>query len=120
MENEIVKIELPSTEVIAQNTQIAIQFYHLGPVNPSSANVPFWDEMAKMWRMTADEAKRQRCSNCEYYENTPEMMQAMEDVPQNEYDLYDGQAQRGYCHKLEFICHTSRTCSVWEKKQFKL
>lgn len=119
MDIEQKKIELPSAEVIAQNTQKAIKFYSLGPVNPSAPNEAFWATMGEMWRMNADEAKRQRCANCEYYENTPEMLQAMEDVPLNEYDIYDGQAQRGYCHRLEFICHTSRTCSVWEKKEYE-
>ena len=113
-------IKLPSSDKIIANTKIAIEFYHLGATNPSAVNEVYWAKMAKMWNLTPAEAKRQRCSNCEYYENTPEMMQAMEAIPLNEYDLYDGQAQRGYCHRLAFICHTSRTCSVWEKKDYEL
>jgi hypothetical protein len=47
------------------------------------------------------------------------MLEAMEAIPLNKYDLYDGQAQRGYCNKLDFICHNSRVCSVWEEKEYE-
>ena len=114
------KTTIPSAKEIEANTQNAIKNYSLGAPNPSLPNTEYWKKMAVMWRITPDQAKRQRCANCEYYENTPEMMQAMEAIPLNSHDLYDGQAQRGYCHKLEFICHTSRTCSVWEKKDYEM
>jgi len=110
---------IPSDAQIKTNTQIAIDYYHLGAVNPMAANEPFWAKMAKMFRVTTPEVKRIRCANCEYYDNTPEMMQAMEAIPLNEFDLFDGQVQRGYCHRLEFICHTSRLCSVWERKDYE-
>ena len=101
------------------NTENAIKNYSLGPLNPDLPNKEYWSKMAKAFRITPDEAKRQRCGNCEYYENTPSMLEMMEEIPLNKYDLYDGQAQRGYCHKLEFICHNSRLCSVWEAKEFE-
>jgi Pyruvate/2-oxoacid:ferredoxin oxidoreductase delta subunit len=101
------------------NTDNAINNYSLGPMNPSSPSKDYWSKMAKMFRITPDEVKRQRCGNCEYYCNTPAMMESMEEIPLNKYDLYDGQAQRGYCVKLDFICHTSRLCSVWEEKEFE-
>ena len=112
------KASIPPIKEIESNTLNAINNYSLGPSNPSLPNTEYWKKMGDMWRITPAQAKRQRCSNCEYYENTPEMMEAMEAMPLNKHDLYDGQAQRGYCHKLNFICHTSRTCSVWEKKDY--
>lgn len=114
------KPTIPSAKEIAANTQNAIKNFSLGPQDPSQPNNEYWNKMAKMWRITPAEAKRQRCANCEYFENTPEMFESMEAIPLNKYDLYDGQAQRGYCHKLDFICHTSRTCSVWEKKDYEV
>lgn len=120
IEEPIEPVVIPSAEQINTNTKIAIEFYHLGALNPSAPNEQYWAKMAKMWGITSAEAKRRRCSNCEYYDNSVPMMEAMEAIPQNEYDLYDGQAQRGYCHRLDFICHTSRTCSVWEYKHYKL
>jgi hypothetical protein len=102
------------------NTDNAINNYSLGPMNPSSPSKDYWSKMAKMFKVSPDEVKRQRCGNCEYYENTPEMLEQMEAIPLNKYDLYDGQAQRGYCHKLDFICHNSRLCSVWEAKEFEM
>ena len=102
------------------NTDNAINNYSLGPMNPSSPSKDYWSKMAKMFKVSPDEVKRQRCGNCEYYENTPDMLEQMEAIPLNKYDLYDGQAQRGYCHKLDFICHNSRLCSVWEAKEFEM
>lgn len=102
------------------NTDNAINNYSLGPMNPSSPSKDYWSKMAKMFKVSPDEVKRQRCGNCSYYENTPDMLEQMEAIPLNKYDLYDGQAQRGYCHKLDFICHNSRLCSVWEEKEYEM
>ena len=113
------KASIPSASKIEANTKNAIKNFSLVPENPSAPNTDVWKKMAVMWDVTPDEAKRRRCGNCEYYENTPSMLEAMEAIPLNKYDLYDGQAQRGYCHKLDFICHNSRVCSVWEKKEFE-
>jgi hypothetical protein len=113
------KTTIPSAKEIAKNTENAIKNYALAPENPSLPNTAYWKKMADMWRITPDQAKRRRCGNCEYYENTPSMLEAMEAIPLNKYDLYDGQAQRGYCHKLDFICHNSRVCSVWEEKEYE-
>lgn len=113
-------ISIPSERVINKNTENAIKNFALGPENPSLENKPYWKKMADMWRIPVDEAINRRCGNCEYYENTPEMLAEMRKMPLNKYDLYDGQAQRGYCHKLEFICHNSRSCSVWERKDYEL
>lgn len=113
------KTTIGSAKEIVSNTENAISNYALGPLVPEQPSTEYWAKMAKMFRITPAEVKRQRCANCEYYDNTPEMFEAMEAIPLNKYDLYDGQAQRGYCHKLDFICHTSRLCSVWEKKDFE-
>jgi len=112
------KTTIVSAKENDKNTANAIKNYSLGPQDPSAPSNDYWNKMAKAFRITPEEVKRQRCGNCSYYNNTPELFEAMESIPLNKYDLYDGQAQRGFCERLEFICHTSRLCSVWEKKEF--
>ena len=114
-----IKLSIPSEKEILKNTKNAVDNYALAPENPSLSNKDYWAKMGKVFRITPAEAKRRRCGNCEYYENTPDMLELMESIPLNKYDLYDGQAQRGYCHKLDFICHNSRLCSVWEEKDYE-
>jgi hypothetical protein len=114
-----VKESIVSVKENNANTENAINNYSLGPLNTDLPNKEYWSKMAKAFRITPEEVKRQRCGNCAYYENTPSMLEQMEAIPLNKYDLYDGQVQRGYCHKLDFICHNSRLCSVYEAKEFE-
>lgn len=103
-----------------KNTQNAIDNWMLGPTNPSikpSANKDYWNEMAAAWLLTPAEARRQLCANCEYYNNTPEMKAEMEAIPLNDFDV--GAGGRGYCTKLQFICHDLRSCLAWERKDFE-
>lgn len=85
----------------------------LGPVKVDAPNSEYWRGLANVWRTSPDQAKRRLCANCEYFEDTPEMLEAMDVVPQDEFDADGG--GRGYCHKFEFICHNLRTCKAWEK-----
>ena len=63
------------------------------------------------------EARRRRCSNCEYYDNTPETQLKMERIPWNQWDV--GAGFRGFCVKFEFCCHDLRCCQAWEEKEFE-
>ena len=95
--------------------------WNLGPEKASpkpSDNKPYWQEMARIWGISEGEARRQLCANCEYFENTPEMMRAMEKIPFNSFDADGG--GRGYCHKFDFICHNLRTCQAWERKDYEM
>lgn len=102
------------------NTQNAIENWNLGPEAASDepgANPEYWAKMADVWSINEAEARRQLCANCEYFNNTPEMLKAMEDIPRNAFDTNAG--GRGYCEKLEFICHNLRSCQAWERKDFE-
>lgn len=102
------------------NTQNAIENWNLGPEAASDepgANLEYWAKMADVWSINEAEARRQLCANCEYFNNTPEMLKAMEDIPRNAFDTNAG--GRGYCEKLEFICHNLRSCQAWERKDFE-
>lgn len=99
----------------ATNRQNVVDNWRLGPEKASpqpTANTGYWNEMAKVWAITPQEARRQVCANCEYYQNTPEDLARMEAVPLDKFDLDGG--GRGFCEKFDFICHSLRTCQAWE------
>lgn len=103
-----------------KNTQIAIDDWMLGPENPTNergANAPYWRALGKAMRVDETEARRRRCSNCEYYDNSTLTQAKMEKIPWNEWDVDAG--FRGYCTKLNFICHDLRSCQVWEEREFE-
>lgn len=93
--------------------------WHLGPkvasVQPL-ANKQFWKELAGIWNVSEAEARRWFCANCEYFDNTPEMLAEMESIPLNSLDMDGG--GRGWCHKFDFICHNLRVCQAWERKDY--
>ena len=103
-----------------KNTQVVIDDWMLGPEKPSNepgANKPYWMKLAKAMQVDEKEARRRRCSNCEYYDNSTMMQAKMERIPRNEWDTDAG--FRGYCHKFEFICHDMRSCQAWEEREFE-
>ena len=85
----------------------------LGPEKTAEANGEFWRGLSNIWRTSPDQAKRRLCANCEYFDDQPETIEAMEVVPQDEFDADGG--GRGYCHKFEFICHNLLEFKSWEK-----
>jgi hypothetical protein len=112
--------EMPSASENLKNTENAIKNWNLGPENVDLHNKPYWQKMAKLWLVDEKTARTRICGNCEYYDNTPESLQAMKDkYPLNKYDIYDSYTQRGWCHKLDFACHTPRSCQAWERKDFE-
>lgn len=103
-----------------KNTQVVIDDWMLGPEKPSNepgANKPYWMALAKAMQVDEKEARRRRCSNCEYYDNSTMMQAKMERIQRNEWDTDAG--YRGYCHKFEFICHDMRSCQAWEEREFE-
>ncbi len=103
-----------------RNLQRVRDNWMLGPDKASpkpGANAPYWQDLAEVWGISEPEARRQLCANCEYFENTPEMMRAMEKIPFNALDADGG--GRGYCHKFDFICHNLRSCQAWERKEYE-
>ena len=85
----------------------------LGPEKTAEPNGEFWRGLANAWRTSPDQAKRRLCANCEYFDDAPETIEAMEVVPEDEFDKDGG--GRGYCNKFLFICHHQRTCKAWQK-----
>jgi hypothetical protein len=103
-----------------KNTQVVIDDWMLGPENPSNeptANKVYWVALGKAMQVDEKEARRRRCSNCEYFEATPLMQAKMERIPRNQWDENAG--YRGYCHKFDFICHDMRSCQAWEGRKYE-
>jgi len=99
---------------------VVIDDWMLGPEKPSNeptANKVYWVALGKAMQVDEKEARRRRCSNCEYYDNSTMMQAKMERIPRNDWDTDAG--YRGYCHKFEFICHDMRSCQAWEEREFE-
>ena len=103
-----------------KNTQTVIRDWMLGPEKPSNergANKPYWMALAKAMQVDEREARRRRCSNCEYYDNSTLTQAKMEAIPWNDWDV--GAGFRGYCNKFSFICHDLRSCQTWKEREYE-
>ena len=101
-----------------KNTQVVIDDWMLGPEKPSNepgANKVYWVALGKSMQVEEKEARRRRCSNCEYYDNSTTTQAKMERIPRNDWDT--GAGYRGYCDKFDFICHDMRSCQAWEERE---
>lgn len=98
-----------------RNTKNALDNWMLGPEKPSlnySENKDYYKKLAKAWGVEEKEARRKMCGNCEYFKNCPKTQVKMEKIPLT--DLDENAGARGYCTKLEFICHGMRVCQGWD------
>jgi hypothetical protein len=103
-----------------KNTKTVIDDWMLGPEKPSNeptANKVYWVALGKAMQVDEKEARRRRCSNCEYYDNSPMTQAKMDRIPRNEWDTNAG--YRGYCEKFDFICHDMRSCQAWEEREME-
>ena len=110
--------EFVTTAENKKNTQTVIDDWMLGPKDPSNeptANKVYWVALGNAMQVDEKEARRRRCSNCEYYDNSVMMQAKMDKIPRNEWDTDAG--FRGYCHNFDFICHDMRSCQAWEEKE---
>ncbi len=114
----VIETEEPLTEKTNKaNRDNVIANWNFGPAETTDDNKDFWRKMGKVWSITPAQARRRMCANCEYFNNTPEAIEMMEAVEEDEYDADGG--GRGYCTKFEFICHNLRVCQAWEEKEFE-
>jgi len=113
--------EFISTAENKKNTQTVIDDWMLGPQNPSNeptANKEYWVSLGDAMQVDEKEARRRRCSNCEYYDNSTMKQAKMEKIPRNDWDKDAG--FRGYCYKFDFICHDLRSCQAWEEREYEM
>ena len=103
-----------------KNTKVVIDDWLLGPKNPSNerdANPEYWIALGKAMQVDEAEARRRRCSLCEYYDNSTMTQAKMDKIPWNSWDVDAG--FRGYCTKFDFICHDLRSCQAFEEREFE-
>lgn len=115
------EMEIKTAEENDTNMRIVSKWWNLGPFKTSvqpTDNKDYWSKMALIWNVTEEKARTQLCANCEYYNNSSDMMLQMNQIPLNSFDLDGG--GRGFCVKFDFICHNLRTCQAWEPKEFKM
>lgn len=110
----------PATQDIMinlENRKKAINNVGYGPLNPDRPNVDFWEEKAKIWNTTAEEAKTSRCANCAMFVRTSRMLDCIETgLTQEENEEAWGSIDAGslgYCEAFDFKCAAGRTCDAW-------
>jgi len=104
-----------------KNTQVVIDDWMLGPEKPSNepgANKVYWVALGKAMQVDEKEARRRRCSNCGYFDNSTMTQAKMERIPRNDWDTSAG--FRGYCEKFDFVCHDLRACQAWEERESEM
>ena len=114
-------MKIKTAEENHANMLVVLKDWNLMPLNPSedpTANKEDWVKFAKIMGVSEQEARNMLCANCEYYNNTKDMMMQMDIIPFNDTDKKAG--GRGYCHEFDFICHNLRTCQAWEDREFEL
>lgn len=102
------------------NHLICIEQANLGPANPDAPSDSYWSYMADKWMVSTDEARLRQCQNCEYYENSPQILDCIRSSNLKASDLpvepkwTDVSAPAGYCKKWDITCTATRTCLTWE------
>lgn len=113
--------DIVSKEDNIKNTKDAIKNWNLGAADAFAPSPVYWAKAAKIFKVPVEVAKYRLCGNCEYFNNTSDMLKKMMDeYPLNEFDTIADGKDRGYCHKLKFACHVTRSCQAWEGKEYEI
>jgi len=113
--------EFITTAENKKNYAVAVQDWNYGPevpTNEPTANKVYWVALGKAMQVDEKEARRRRCGNCEYYDNSTMTQAKMERIPRNDWDIDAG--FRGYCNNFDFICHDLRSCQAHEEREFEM
>lgn len=104
-----------------QNHLICIRDANLGPADPNAPSDEYWQAKADLWMVSIQEARVRQCQNCEYYVNTPKMLDCVKSstlLASNlpvEPQWADVSAPSGYCTKWDITCTATRSCDTWEQ-----
>lgn len=98
---------------VMKNRDFVKANWMLGPEKTQQPNSEYWRKLATVWRISPDQARRNLCANCEYFNDGPDMLAKMEQIPEDAFDKDGG--GRGWCNKFDFICHNLRVCQAWER-----
>lgn len=109
-----------------KNLVKAIRSYGYGPKYPDNPNVLFWREKSEKWHnANLDSVKDKKCHNCIFFKDNDKLTDCIDsaraDMSEEEY----GDTRRwevgdfgrlGYCAKLKFVAHSTRTCNLHNTK----
>mgnify|MGYP003335610385 FL=1 len=108
-------------EINKANHLICIDQANLGPADPANAE-EYWQNMATIWLVPVEQAKTRQCQNCEYYENTPKILDCLangDKILASELPVEpkwtDVSDPSGYCTKWDITCTSIRSCATWEE-----
>jgi len=102
------------------NHLVAIKEANLGPADPTAPSDTYWNYMAEQWMVSSNEARVRQCQNCEYYDNSPKILDCLKSSTFKASDLpltpkwADVTAESGHCTKWDITCTSIRTCADWE------
>ena len=108
----------PATQNIAlnlYNRSIAIKQANYGPLNPEEPNEEYWENKAKEFGGSVEEAKTALCGNCAFFDVRKETLDCIaegigyEDDPEKVIEA----GGLGYCEAFDFKCAAKRTCDAW-------
>ena len=103
------------------NHLICIEQANLGPANPNADSNEYWAAKTELWKVSDAEARVMQCQNCEYYKNSPKMLDCVKSSTLKASDLpvepkwVDAALPSGYCTKWDITCTSTRSCDTWEK-----
>lgn len=102
-----------------KNHRICIVKAELGPPNPRTPELFFWQKKSAMWNVSECAAREMVCGNCGHYWKTKmidDCMKKFEQVTPPEVDpsWVDTGDGGGYCDEWDIPCTASRTCNTWE------
>lgn len=110
----------PATQDISlnlANRQICVDKANYGPANPELENIEFWQEKAKLFKTSIEQAQSMRCSNCAAFIVKSKMKRCIEkgicEEDMNEAANIVNLANLGYCELFDFKCAGDRTCDAW-------
>jgi len=84
---EIAEIEsdgMISAEENAKTRTFLMENWNLGPEKTAQPNMDYWRKLSKVWRIAPEQAKRNLCANCEYFNDSPDMLDKMESPKPND------------------------------------
>jgi hypothetical protein len=104
---------LEDVHVNLENRNHAFEEYGYGPLNPKEPSEDFWNEKAKVFNTTVEEAKKSRCGNCAAFNQSKEIMKRIADGLGPVGDVVAEKADLGFCEMFKFKCAAERTCDAW-------
>jgi hypothetical protein len=95
------------------NRKHAIDRAGYGPANPENPG-DFWEQKAKAWQATVDEARSMVCGNCSLFNTTTKVRSCItQGIGGMDAAAVEREGEFGFCEAFDFKCSAKRTCAAW-------